>query len=475
MRVTVHLRNLNKALQDTHLPIPRVDDIMPIFTGKSIFSKLDLKTAFHQLELSEDSRILTVFRAGDRLMRYKRLIMGTLPASGELNSRLRPIIANVPNAAVIQDNIVVATADKETHNQTLEVVITALKKVCLTVNLSKCILGQPEIPFRRFKVNKNGIKPDPNKVQAVQEAGRPTSKDELRSFLCMIRSNSTFIPDLAAATANLRELTKQNAVFKSTETHEKEFQNIKDTFTTDVLLRHYDTNKNTFIFVDAHFTGLCAILAQVKSIEQTKAVALASRTTTATEKNYSQLDLEATAIDFGLRQFRQILAGGPQVTVVTVQQPLQPLWRSTRKPLARIERILLRHQDMDHCVVWKKEKENPADFISSHAIPLHKLPQRIAEETKEHQKLLFLLHNTPLFSTAITRERLYETQLNDTNLTRLRHFIAINQPPHNDSTLREYYRLFSELSIENDVIHRGDQILLPKSLQQEAISLAHEG
>ena len=94
-----------------------------------------------------------------------------------------------------------------------------------------------------------------------------------------------------------------------------------------MLLRHYDTNKNTFIFVDAHFTGLFTILAQGQSIEQTKAVALASRTTTAAEKNYSQLDLEATAIDFGHRQFHHILTGGPQITVVTDQQPLQSLWR----------------------------------------------------------------------------------------------------------------------------------------------------
>ena len=147
MRVTVDLRNLNKSLQDNHLPIPRVDDIMPMFTGKSIFSKLDLKTAFHQLEQSEDSRILTVFRAGDRLMRYKRFTIGILPASGELNSRLRPIIAYFLNAAVIQDDIVVATADKETHYQTLEAVITALEKEGLTVSPSKCIRGQPEIPF----------------------------------------------------------------------------------------------------------------------------------------------------------------------------------------------------------------------------------------------------------------------------------------------------------------------------------------
>ena len=282
MRITVDLRNLKKALQDTHLPIPRADDIMPMFTGKSIFSKLDLKIVFHQLELSEDSQILTVFHAGNRLMLYKRLTMGTLPASGELNSRLCPIVANIPNTTVIQDNIVVATADKETHYQMLEAVIIGLEKARLTVSPSKCILGQPEILFWGFKVNKNGIEPDPNKVQAVQEAGRPTSKDELQSFLCMIRLNSTFIPDLAAATANLRELKKQNAVFKWTETHEKEFQNIKNTFTTDVLLRHNDTNKNTFIFVDAHFIGLYAILAQGQSIEQTKAVTLASQTTTAT-------------------------------------------------------------------------------------------------------------------------------------------------------------------------------------------------
>ena len=113
-------------------------------------------------------------------MRYKRLTMGTLSASGEPNSWLRPIIANIPNAAVIQDDIVIATADKEPHFQTLEAVITALEKAGLIDSPSKCILGQSEIPFWGFKVNKNGIKPDPNKVQAVQEAGIPTSKDELR-------------------------------------------------------------------------------------------------------------------------------------------------------------------------------------------------------------------------------------------------------------------------------------------------------
>ena len=242
IRITVDLRGLNQALEDPHLPIPRVEDILPMFNGKSIFSKLDLKTAFHQLELDAASRPLTVFRAGDRLMRYKRLTMGTLPASGELNQRLRPILANIPNAAVIQDDIVIAATDITSHSTSLERVLPALANAGLTVSPKKCILASPEIPFWGFRVTKDGIRPGPQKVQAVSHAERPQNKDEVESFLCMIRSNGQFIPDLAAATANLRELTRDINAFVWSDAHETEFQNLKNAFNEDVLLRHYDTN-----------------------------------------------------------------------------------------------------------------------------------------------------------------------------------------------------------------------------------------
>ena len=474
IRITVDLRGLNQALEDPHLPIPRVEDILPMFNGKSIFSKLDLKTAFHQLELDTASRPLTVFRAGDRLMRYKRLTMGTLPASGELNQRLRPILANIPNAAVIQDDIVIAATDFTSHNTSLERVLAALANAGLTVSPKKCILAFPEIPFWGFRVTKDGIRPDPQKVQAVRHAERPQNKDEVKSFLCMIRSKGQFIPDLAAATANLRELTRDINTFVWSDAHETEFQNLKKAFNEDVLLRHYDTNAPTFIFVDAHYTGLSAILTQGASIDATKAVAIASRTTTDAEKNYSQLDLEATAIDFGLRQFRHILVGGPPATIVTDQQPLVSLWTSKRKPPSRIERILLRHQDINHRVVWRKGKDNPADYTSRHAIPIDKLPACIKDEAKEHQKLLFLLHQ-PIRS-SISEQRLHQAQLNDRQLERLRHFIALGQAPQNDPTLRGFSRTFSELSIgADDIIYRGDKILLPQSLHDEIISLAHAG
>ena len=213
--------------------------------------------------------------------------MGTLPASGELNQRLCPILSNIPIAVIIQDDIVIAATNITSHNITLECVLAALANAGLTISTRDCLLASPEIPFWGFLVTHKGIKPDPQKVQAVHHAERPQNKDELESFLCMIRSNGHFIPDLAAATANLRELTRDSNAFVWSKAHEIEFQNIKAAFTEDILLRHYDTNAPIFIFVDAHHTGISAILTQGNSIEATKAVAIAFRTTTDAEKNYS--------------------------------------------------------------------------------------------------------------------------------------------------------------------------------------------
>ena len=190
----------------------------------------------------------------------------------------------------------------------------------------------------------------------------------------MIRSNGQFIPNLATATANLRDLAKDSSTFHWTRHHELDFNNIKNAFHQAVLLRHFDTIQPTYIFVDAHQTGFSAILTQGSCIEDTSAMAVALRITIETEKEYSQLDLETTAVDFGLRQFHHLLVGGPQVKVVTHQQPLVSLWNSKRKLSSRIERILLRHQDVNHQLIWQKGKGNPTDDLSRHATPIETLP-----------------------------------------------------------------------------------------------------
>ena len=90
IRVTVDLRAVNHCLQNTHKPIPSVETIKTKFNNKTVFSKMDFKSAFHQIEVDEESRKFLVFGAGNRLLRYKRMTMGLLPASGEFMDMVAP-------------------------------------------------------------------------------------------------------------------------------------------------------------------------------------------------------------------------------------------------------------------------------------------------------------------------------------------------------------------------------------------------
>ena len=118
-RVTVDMRNVNKAIQSTNIPIPRVEEIKSELSGSKVFSKLDFKSAFHQLEIEEDSRYLTVFHGNGRLMRYCVLTMGSTPASGELTKALRPLFAHIKEVHVIHDDVIIATEDNQRHEELL--------------------------------------------------------------------------------------------------------------------------------------------------------------------------------------------------------------------------------------------------------------------------------------------------------------------------------------------------------------------
>ena len=104
IRITLDAKNVNKAIMSSNFPIPRQEDIKAKLTGSKVFSKLDLKSAFWQLEMAPESRYLTVFHANGKLYRYKRLVMGLKPAQGELNAALKPLFAHIPQVHVIHDD-----------------------------------------------------------------------------------------------------------------------------------------------------------------------------------------------------------------------------------------------------------------------------------------------------------------------------------------------------------------------------------
>ena len=126
-------------------------------------------------------------------------------------------------------------------------------------------------------------------MQALQDADRPRSKEELISFLCIIQSNSEFIPNLSIHTANLRELITKNKVFHWTEVHENEFNHLKDAPKMHFFVSIIQLKGHAYLW-DAHKKGLGAILSQGRNMEEALPIAIASRTTTKVEKKYPQID-----------------------------------------------------------------------------------------------------------------------------------------------------------------------------------------
>ena len=115
IRITADMRQGNKAIKSTNVPIPRVEDIQSQLAGNEVFSKLDCKSAFHQLESEEESRNITVFHDGDCLMKYRKLSMGTKPAPGKLAKALTPLFQHTQGTHVIQNDVIIAGKDKIEH------------------------------------------------------------------------------------------------------------------------------------------------------------------------------------------------------------------------------------------------------------------------------------------------------------------------------------------------------------------------
>ena len=479
LRVTLDARNINKAIQSSNLPIPRQEDIKAKLGGAEVFSKLDFKSAFWQLELHPDSRSLTAFSMNNKLYRYKRLTMGVKSAQGELNAALLPLFRHIPDAHLIHDDLIVASKDITQHIIALDEVLTAVQQAGLTLNEEKCWFGMKEIKFWGMIINSKGVQPDPEKVEALDGLQPPKTKDELLSFICMMQSNAEFIPSFAKKASVLRELTKEKVRFKWEEKHQKCFEQLLSAFRKDVLLRYFDVSKQIYLFTDAHITGLGAILAQGSSLETAKPVAIASRTTTVAEKKYPQIDLEGLGVDYALYRFRNYLIGAPNtITVVTDHMPLCSVFNGSRTGSIRTERFKQRNQDIRFKVVYQRGKNNQSDFISRRAAPISERSNEEQHNSQSINNLLYMLHTTPIMD-RIGLKTIAEETANDVVLMKLQKIVKSGKtwiPKNSEESLQRFRAILPEITITgNGILLKGDRIILPDKLQSVAIELAHQG
>nr|XP_054760411.1 uncharacterized protein K02A2.6-like [Lytechinus pictus] len=138
IRLCVDLREVNKAIVVDRFPLPDIAESFCELEGSSVFSKLDLASAYHQLELAEESRDLTAFITHDGLFRYKRVCFGLASAPSTFQKMMTSILAGLPGVQCYLDDVIVYGKDKTEHDKRFTDVLTRMQNVGLRLNNKKC-------------------------------------------------------------------------------------------------------------------------------------------------------------------------------------------------------------------------------------------------------------------------------------------------------------------------------------------------
>lgn len=208
IRICVDMRCANKAILRENHPLPTMDQLSPKLRKAKVFTKLDIKDVFHQVEIKEDCRYITTFITSKGLFRYKRLMFGISCAPEHFQKILERILLPCEGVINFIDDIIVFGSNEEEHNVRLRCVLEVLKANNVLLNDKKCIFNTRQIQFLGHELSPEGIKPLNTYVKVIETFREPTTIEEIQSFLGLVNFVSKWIPNLGTSTEPIRKLLR---------------------------------------------------------------------------------------------------------------------------------------------------------------------------------------------------------------------------------------------------------------------------
>lgn len=467
IRLCVDLRRVNKAVERHRYPLPVLEEILNEVKGSQWFSKLDIKSAFQQIELDEESRAITTFATDCGLFRFKRLVFGLNCAPECFQHILEETLRGLNGVVNFIDDILVFGKSKEEHDFNVRKVFGRLHERGFTLNKEKCEFRQKEIEFLGFKISGKGFKPLRSKIEAVENFREPKTPEEIRSFLGLVNFCAPFIPNLANVSESLRRLTRKNEKFVWGKEQDRAFNELKKRLCNAETLGIFDKNAKTRLVADASPVAIGAVLTQETS-EGRRVISYASRSLTACERRYSQTEREALAIVYACERFH-IWLYGIEFDLVTDHKALEFIFSPKAKPCARIERWVLRLQAYKYRVVYEAGKTNIADPLSR----LVKAETQKSESSPSMDELYICWVATEAVPAAMSMTELETESANDPLLIEVREAIRTGKWDRLSSS--RFRAVKEELCLYNNLVLRGTRIVIPERLKERTLALAHEG
>ena len=240
------MRRANLVIERERHPIPTIEEVLYDLNGSTVFSKLDLKWGFHQVELDEASREITTFVTHRGLYRYKRLMFGITSALEKYQKIVADVLLGCRGVVNIADDLVVHGRGVKEHDKNLHAVLTRLSEKGLTLNGDKCQFRLPKLTFFGHDLSRQGVMPSEEKVAAILNASPPQDASEVRSFVQLVQYSAKFIPNFAQEAEPLRNLLRKNVPFGWGKDQNKAFQRLKKLMAQASVLAYFKGDCHTY-------------------------------------------------------------------------------------------------------------------------------------------------------------------------------------------------------------------------------------
>lgn len=475
-RICVDLTKLNKSVKREHYILPTPDEITAKLSGATVFSSLDAASGFWQIPLHPDSCRLTTFITPFGRYCFKRLPFGITSAPEIFQRKMLETLSGLEGVEVFMDDILVYGTSMEQHNARLERVLQRIESAGLKLNKEKCSFRKSQLRFLGHLIDQSGIRPDPEKVGAIQQLPPPGNVQELKRVLGMVNYLGRFVPALATVGQPLYELLKSKNTWIWGQPQQSAFEDIKKMLTKAPVLAFYDVTKPTAVSADASSYGLGAVLLQLHG-EEWKPVAYCSRRLSEAETRYAQIEKECLAGVWACEKFDKYLCGLEEFRLETDHKPLVPLInnRSLDNVPLRCQRLLMR------LMRYRPEAVHVPGKTLLIADTLSRSPQTYTkEETDTHSEVecyvATVMQGVPASPSRMQSIRLATAA--DSDLQSVIKLMRNGWPENNGNVplnIRAYTKVRNELSEADGLLIRGSRIVIPQPLRSDILKKIHDG
>ncbi|GJX32393.1 putative reverse transcriptase domain-containing protein [Tanacetum coccineum] len=268
-RMCIDYRELNKLTVKNRYPLPRIDDLFDQLQGSSIYSKIDLRSGYHQLRVREQDIPKTAFRTRYGHYEFQVMPFGLTNAPAVFMDLMNRVCKPYLDKFVIVfiDDILIYSKDEKEHEEHLKAILELLKKEKLYAKFSKCEFWIPKVQFLRHVIDSRGIHVDPAKIESIKDWASPKTPTEIRQFLGLAGYYRRFIEGFSKIAKSMTKLTQKGIKFDWGEKEENAFQLIKQKLCSAPILALPEGSEDFVVYCDASHKGLGAVLMQREKLE----------------------------------------------------------------------------------------------------------------------------------------------------------------------------------------------------------------